>query len=207
MTSLAAREREALLDLMADAGPHAPTLLGDWTTHDLAAHLVVRERRPLAVPGYVLAPLHGLSARFEARTRRRQYEDLLALLRRGAPVWSPVGSPVDAVDDLTNLHEFFVHHEDVRRVATPEPRALSRELEDALWARARVLAPVFTRRARGVGIELVTPAAQAFTVRSGRDRVVVRGRPGELFLWLWGRPADVSLEGAVDRLAEVQIGP
>jgi uncharacterized protein (TIGR03085 family) len=39
-------ERAALTDLMATLGPDAPTLCGGWTTRDLAAHLVVRERRP-----------------------------------------------------------------------------------------------------------------------------------------------------------------
>ncbi|MCW2608081.1 MAG: hypothetical protein JWO60_2774, partial [Frankiales bacterium] len=44
--SVAAAERAALLDLLAASGPDAPTLCPGWTTHDLAAHLVVRERQP-----------------------------------------------------------------------------------------------------------------------------------------------------------------
>jgi hypothetical protein len=36
-------EREDLCDLMHELGSDAPTLLGPWTTHDLAAHLVLRE--------------------------------------------------------------------------------------------------------------------------------------------------------------------
>ena len=36
----------ALCDLFEEVGPDAPTLCGDWTTRDLAAHLVMRERRP-----------------------------------------------------------------------------------------------------------------------------------------------------------------
>lgn len=203
MTSLARVERERLLALLASAGPHAPTLCGAWTTHDLAAHLVVRERQPLSVPGYVVPALHGASAWWEARARRSAYEDLLARLRRGPGALSPVGSPVDAVYDLTNLHEFFVHAEDVRRAVDPAPRPLSAELEGALWARARVLAPAFLRRAPG-RVRLVTPGAQE-VVRGRGPETVVRGRPGELFLWLWGRPADVAVEG--EGLDGVRVGP
>ncbi len=206
MTSLARQERTLLLDRMADAGPDAPTLCGDWTTHDLAAHLVVRERQPYAVPGMVVGALHGPTAYLEGKARRRAYEDLLARLRRGAPSWSPLGSRVDALYDLANVHEFFVHHEDVRRAAGDGPRPLGRDLEQALWNRATLLAPAFLRRAVGTSVELVTPGAQRLLGRPGQERcVVVRGRPGELFLWLWGRPADVVLEG--DGLTGVRVGP
>lgn len=37
-------EREQLCDLLDGLGPDAPTILDVWTTHDLAAHLVLRER-------------------------------------------------------------------------------------------------------------------------------------------------------------------
>ena len=47
----ASRERAALVTTMRAVGPDAPTLCGDWTTRDLAAHLVLRERRPDAAPG------------------------------------------------------------------------------------------------------------------------------------------------------------
>lgn len=206
VASLARAERAALLALLDDVGPHAPTLCPGWTTHDLVAHLVVRERQPLSVPGQVLPALHGLSERLEARARPQAWESLLASLRSGPPAWSPLGSPVATLYDLTNLHEFFVHLEDVRRATDPTPRVLDRALEDALWARTRVLAPLFVRRA-GVGVELVTAGRQTLTARRGASRVVVRGRPGELFLWLWGRgsAAEVTVEG--EGLAGVRIGP
>ncbi len=204
--SLAAAERAALLGLLAEAGPHAPTLCDGWDTHDLAAHLVVRDRQPLAVPGLVVGALHPLTAWLEQRARRTAYEDLLAALRRGAPLWSPVGSPVAAVYDLTNVHEFYVHHEDVRRAGGLGPRRLDRDLEAALWTRLRVLAPVFLRRADDLEVELVTPGAQALLARRGdAGKVVVRGRVGELFLWLYGRTADVTVEGS--GLDGVRIGP
>ena len=59
----AARERAALVTTMRDAGPDAPTLCGEWTTRDLAAHLVLRERRPDAAAGIMIPALAGYTAR------------------------------------------------------------------------------------------------------------------------------------------------
>jgi hypothetical protein len=47
-------ERAQLSDLFDELGPQAPTILEPWTTRDLAAHLVLRERDYLASPGLVL---------------------------------------------------------------------------------------------------------------------------------------------------------
>ncbi|MGD0448569.1 MAG: maleylpyruvate isomerase family mycothiol-dependent enzyme [Candidatus Dormibacteria bacterium] len=41
-----AQERRELCDLLIQVGPDAPTLCEGWTTSDLAAHLVLRERFP-----------------------------------------------------------------------------------------------------------------------------------------------------------------
>jgi hypothetical protein len=45
-----AAERAQLSDLLDELGPEAPTLLAPWTARDMAAHLVLRERDPLAEP-------------------------------------------------------------------------------------------------------------------------------------------------------------
>ena len=50
---LAQLERGRLCDLLLEVGPDAPTLCEGWTAADLAAHLVIRERKPLAAPGIV----------------------------------------------------------------------------------------------------------------------------------------------------------
>src|SRR5262245_1019420 len=39
-----AQERRGLCDILDEIGPSAPTLLDGWNTHDLAAHIVLRER-------------------------------------------------------------------------------------------------------------------------------------------------------------------
>ena len=44
-------ERQDLCTLFEDLGPDVPTLCEGWTARDLAAHLVVRERRPDAALG------------------------------------------------------------------------------------------------------------------------------------------------------------
>ncbi len=51
MSTFAKRERLLLADLLETAGPDAPTLCEGWRTRDLAAHVVVRERRPDAAGG------------------------------------------------------------------------------------------------------------------------------------------------------------
>ena len=43
-----------------ETGPDGPTLCEGWQTRDLAAHLVLRERRPDAAAGVMGGPLAGL---------------------------------------------------------------------------------------------------------------------------------------------------
>ena len=62
----ARRERDALCDLFVELGPDQPTLCGDWTTRDLAAHLVVRERRPDAAIGIVISKAAGYTDKVQS---------------------------------------------------------------------------------------------------------------------------------------------
>ena len=79
-------EREQLCDLLDELGPQAPTLLDPWTTHDLAAHLVLREHDLLAAPGLVVP---GAWGRFAERRRlalkETEFTDLVATIRSGPP--------------------------------------------------------------------------------------------------------------------------
>ena len=131
VNSYAKLERRQLADLLEKLGPDVPTLCEGWTTRDLAAHLVVRERRPDAVVGNYLRPLreHGENVRLAKAAQ--PYSAVLQEFRR-PPRWSPVSNPL--VDELTNSGEFFIHHEDVRR-AQPDwqPRPGDQQREDALW--------------------------------------------------------------------------
>jgi uncharacterized protein (TIGR03085 family) len=187
--SLAVSERRALADLLAELGPDAPTCCEGWTTAHLAAHLVVRDRRPDAMPGYALemvprlARLGGWSHRVEdgARTRR-SYADLVEQVRSGAPRWSPLTWP--GLEQL-NVPEFAIHHEDVRR-AQPGwvPRELPAAVQDRLW----LPATFYARRGAGRGgVVLRRSDRPEVEARIGAAGRTVEGEPLELLLWASGR--------------------
>ena len=206
VTTPARAERAALLDLLEGSGPDAGTLCEGWTTYDLAAHLAVRDGQLLALPGLVVPPLHAVTAAFERRARTRPYGELLAALQAGPPTLS-----IGRLGDRAELHEWYVHHEDVRRVVAPGARATSAELEDALWGRLAVMGPALTARAWGLGVTLGTRDGRTRRLRLGRDEVVLRGAPSELALWLFGRRAvaDVEVDGspaAVERAGSARLG-
>src|ERR1700722_1188516 len=131
--SLAQQERQTICDLFVEDGPEAPTLCEGWTTADLAAHLVARERRPDSGPGLVWPPLAGHTDRVRRSLRdKTPWVELIATVRRGAPPplrLRPVDGPMNPV-------EFFIHVEDVRRGQPSwEPRLLGDEMAGALWSR------------------------------------------------------------------------
>ncbi len=202
-----ARERADLCARFAALGPDAPTLCGDWTTGDLAAHLVARERNPLSGPGLVIGgPFERLTDWAMRRERRRGYDDVVDRVRTGPPL-VPWGLPV--VRSLLNLNEYFVHHEDVRRANGDGPRTDRPELENALR-------PVVARMAalqlwRGhVDVDLVDETGRSLARRGTQPPRIV-GRPGELLLWLNGRGsvADVAFEGTeaqVSALWDADLG-
>jgi uncharacterized protein (TIGR03085 family) len=184
---LADRERAALADLLEELGPGAPTCCEGWTTAHLAAHLVTRERRPDALPGYgveqlrVARPLSAWAHRVEDRLRTTtSYPEVVAQLRSGPPPWLPLGWPV--VSRVLNTTEYAIHHEDVRR-AQPgwSPRALSRADQDQLWPATALFA---RRQPRGVVLRRTDTGEER---RVGAGGTTVSGEPLELLLWLGGR--------------------
>ena len=199
-------ERQGLCRLFGELGADAPTLCVGWDTGDLAVHLVVRERKPLAAPGILLGgPFADHLQRTSAAMKAgHSYEELVQLVRTGPPA-----GPLRWLDGLINTQEYFVHHEDVRRgEGDTTPRAVDevREIEEALWAglvRGHRLA---TRQIRGVRVDLVnTLAEDRPIIHSGRgdDVVVIAGRPGEIVLYLVGRTeaAHVELQGSDHAIA------
>src|ERR1700757_3956767 len=84
---LAQQERTTLCDLLLEVGPEAPTLCQGWTTADLAAHLVVRERRPDSGPGLVWPPLAGYTDKVRRSVRdRTPWAKLVETVRGGPPM-------------------------------------------------------------------------------------------------------------------------
>ena len=197
-------ERRQLGELFDELGPDAPTLLEPWTTRDLAAHLVLRERDYLAAPGLVVP---GAWGRFAERRRtalaRKDFPWLVATIRSGPPRGF---FRLGWVRRFPNLNEFFVHHEDVRRANGRGPRTNSPEMDVALWHNVSRARWFLTRRLRGAGLELEW-AGTANTVRARRGEPTVRivGLPSELLLYLFGRQgsAQVELIGPADAVETV----
>jgi uncharacterized protein (TIGR03085 family) len=185
-------EREALCDLLAETGPDAPTLCAGWTTGDLAAHLLLRERRPDAAPGIMVPLLAGYTARVQRRiTAETPFPRLVDLLRQGPPAWSPMGLP--GVEGAANTVEFFIHHEDVRR-ARPgwEPRELPAAFEDQLWRRLSM--GRFLLRRVPVQVTLAEPEGRTQRLTKNGKQARVRGLPSELTLWTAGRGEAARVE-------------
>jgi uncharacterized protein (TIGR03085 family) len=202
-------ERHALADALLAAGPDAPTLCDGWTARDLAAHVVVRDRRPDAAPGIMFKPLAGWTERVRDRVRdAHPYPDLVAMVRNG-PRLSPMNLPV--LDEMTNTVEFFVHAEDARRGRPGwEPRSLDAGLAEGLWRRLPPLARLNLRRIPDT-VRIEAPGRGAFTVGDGEPSVTATGDPGELLLFFMGRQSasrvDISGDtAAVTRLAGATFG-
>jgi len=186
-------ERIALCDLFVEVGPGAPTLCGDWTTRDLAAHLVMRERRPDGAIGIVVPKAAGYADKVQTGIAARDWVELVERVRGGPPVWSP--TKIAKVDKLINTVEFFVHHEDVRRgVDGWEPRDLDGDLAVALYGSLSKFGKRFVRSAP-VGIVFEpTDGKPPIVAKEAEPSVTVRGDIGELILFAFGRQAHCNVE-------------
>ncbi len=208
MTDYARTERRQLADLLHQVGPDLATVCAGWTTRDLAAHLVVRERRPDAMIGSRVPPLAGHGEHVRLAKAAQPYPVLLQELRT-PPWWSLISNPL--VDELANTVEFFIHHEDVRRAT---PGSTRRELDPgeqrAIWKTTRLTARLMLRR---IGFPVLVEAPGFGTLRlgDGPPRATLTGEPGELALFVSGRQrvAELDVTGepdAVQRLTTAQIG-
>ncbi|MGP4042757.1 TIGR03085 family metal-binding protein [Streptomyces sp. 2A115] len=203
MSTHAKRERLLLADLLETEGPDAPTLCEDWNTRDLAAHVVVRERRPDAAGGILIKQLAPRLERVMAEFAEKPYEELIQLIRTGPPRFSPFS--LKQIDEASNAIEFYVHTEDVRR-AQPDwaPRELDPVFQDALWSRLERTARLMGRSVP-TGLVLRRPDGQTAVAHRGTPVVTATGQPSELLLFLYGRQnaADVELEGDKDAIAKL----
>jgi uncharacterized protein (TIGR03085 family) len=199
-------ERLALCALLDGTGPREPTLCQGWTTLDLAAHLVLREHRPDAGIGMLGGPLAAHTRSVQRKlTERIPYRQLVQMIRNGPPRLSLFGLP--GVDERTNVVEFFVHHEDVRRAQPDwEPRKLDQGLSEVLWRRLGMAkfilrkAPVGVELARDDEPEPTGPGGPRvrITAKARTPVVTVTGSPAELTMWTFGRisSARVRLDGS-----------
>jgi uncharacterized protein (TIGR03085 family) len=199
--TLAQQERLTLCDLFVEQGPDAPTLCEGWSTADLAAHLVVRERRPDSGPGLVWPPLAGYTEKVRLKVRHHTpWAQLVETVRRGPP-WL-----LRPFDGAMNTVEYFIHVEDVRRAKEGwDPRPISQELADALWAR---VGP--GGMAKNVPATIVMTSTGRTDKESGSGpRLVLAGEPGELVMFGAGRQAAtrVEISGDASLAAQLRAAP
>ncbi|MEU0571810.1 TIGR03085 family metal-binding protein [Nonomuraea sp. NPDC005983] len=202
-------ERAALCDLLDQLGPDAPTLCTGWDTYDLAAHLVLRERRLDAAGGIALRPLAGYTASVQrALKARHPFPELVSIVRRPG---GPYGL-LPFLDEAVNTLEYFVHHEDVRR-AQPgwEPRDLPADFERLIWKRVSASSRLMLRSSPvGVVLHRLGGGVTLGGPRQG-PKVEVTGRAAELLLFCFGRQEHARVEytgddDAIARLKKAGLG-
>ncbi|MEU9334728.1 TIGR03085 family metal-binding protein [Streptomyces sp. NPDC048290] len=204
MSTFAQRERLLLADLLETTGPDAPTLCEGWTTRDLAAHVVVRERRPDAASGILIKQLASRLDKVMEEFAAKPYDELIQLIRTGPPRFSPF--KLKQIDEASNTVEFYVHTEDVRR-AQPDwtTRELDGVFQDALWSRLERTARLMGRGAP-TGLVLRRPDGQTAIAHRGAPVVTATGEPSELLLFAFGRQgaAKVELTGDENAIAKLR---
>lgn len=203
MSTFAQRERLLFADLLETAGPDAPTLCEGWRTRDLAAHVVVRERRPDAAGGTLIKPLAPRLEKVMSEYAAKPYEELIQLIRTGPPRFSPF--QLKQIDEAANTVEFYVHAEDVRRAQQDwTPRELDPVFQEALWSRLERTARLL---GRGVptGLVLRRPDGQTAVAHRGAPVVTATGEPSELLMFAFGRQsaAKVELDGDENAIAKL----
>jgi uncharacterized protein (TIGR03085 family) len=194
--TLAQTERTLLADLLDRLGPDEPTRCEGWQTADLLAHLLIRERRPDAVPGAFVSFAEPWTAKVAAGYKAKPWTEAVQMFRSGPPVWNPTRyGPIDAA---ANGVELFIHHEDVRR---GQPDWEPRQFDAATTATlVKSVDSAFVRmsvRKAGIGVVAALPDGAQVVLRKGEPTMVVSGEPGEVLIWASGRPAArVELTGS-----------
>lgn len=202
--SLAQRERAALVTTMRGVGPDQPTLCGEWTTRELAAHLVVRERRLDAAPGILVPALADYTERVTQQVAAEtDWNVLLDKIASGPPLLSPF----KLLDPLVNVTEMFIHHEDVRRGKSGwEPRELDDGADSALARQVSLMARMALGKAPGQ-VVLRTPGGKTLATAGRGATVVVTGAPLELLMFASGRDqVRVEFDGDDEAVAAVKTG-
>ena len=200
--TIAQRERAALVATLRELDPDAPTLCEGWTARDLAAHLVVRERRLDAAPGILIPALADYTERVQDSVAgSTDWTELVDQVASGPPLYSPF----KLLDPIANVAEMFIHHEDVRR-ARPgwEPRTLDDRTAAALRRPVGMMAKMTMRKAPAT-VVLATPDGKPVATLGKGPQVRVIGDVGELLLFAAGRDETrVDIDGPDDTVAAVK---
>lgn len=200
--TIAQRERAALVATLREQAPDAPTLCDGWDARDLAAHLVVRERRLDAAPGILIPAFADYTERVQKNVASStDWDELVGQVASGPPLYSPF----KLLDPIANVAEMFIHHEDVRR-ARPgwEPRPLDEPTASALRRPVQMMARMTLRKAPAT-VVLATPDGDALATLGSGTQVKVTGDAGELLMFAAGRDeARVEFDGPADAVAAVK---
>lgn len=201
--------RQALAETLLAAGPDAPTLCEGWRSQELAAHLYLREHRPIVGLGLIVPALNKVTESATTDLAERSstpsaYRELVEKFRARPAALSPFR--IRKVDEAANLVEYFVHTEDVIRASDKwAPRTLDGDYSQALWddlvKRAALL-----YRSVDLGVVLVSTDGPHHVAKRAPDSVAIVGDPGELVLHAFGRGdnALVTFEGEPDAVALLQ---
>ncbi|MEW5809665.1 MAG: TIGR03085 family metal-binding protein [Actinomycetota bacterium] len=200
--TVAQRERAALVSTLRTLTPESPTLCEGWDARDLAAHLVVRERRLDAAPGIMIPALAGYTDRVQKQvSAATDWDALVEQVADGPPLYSPF----KLLDPIANVAEMFIHHEDVRR-AQPgwEPRPLDHQTVAALRRPVAMMARLTLRRSPAK-VVLQTPQDERLATAGHGPTLTIIGEPGELLLFITGRDeARVEFDGPPELVARVK---
>ncbi|HJP15961.1 MAG TPA: TIGR03085 family metal-binding protein [Acidimicrobiales bacterium] len=197
-------ERQNLCDLLEVVGPDAPTLCEGWSTAHLAAHLVLRERKPIAALGIIFG---GAFAQRTERTTKRlaatSFDGLIKKLRKGPPL------PLKRIDGQINVLEYTVHHEDIRRAFGEwEERQNLDELQEIIWKIQKRSAHLMTRKLEDIDLTLCRPSGETTHInKSGRPATLI-GEPIEIAMFITGRrdKALVEISGDDSAIEEIRTG-
>lgn len=197
--TFASRHRARLQSLLLEKGEQHPTLCEGWTNKDMAVHLYLRENNPRAVAGMFVPALKSQLVAEEKKLEATPFEKIVEKWGRG-----PRGlNPVKLIDPLMNAAEHFVHAEDVRR-GTWQTENLPQHLAeegygtfpedgDSFNQILKYFGKAMLATSKGSVVFEVTGNRPINVVEKrgvnmdGQDVARVKGRPGEILLWLYGR--------------------
>lgn len=202
--SLAEKERDALADLFIELGPDAPTRCEGWDAQDLLVHLLIRERRPDAVPGSFVPVGRSWTKKVGNGIRERPWAEQVREFRE-RPAWF-IPTHWSPIDEAFNGGEYFIHHEDLRRGSPGwEVRGYDPQTAAKLDSMVRSSLLRLQLRKVGVGVVALLPSGERLVLRKGEPAAVVTGDPGEIVIWASGRPAArVELSGDDGAIAALE---